>query len=137
MKLALLIIFGLFFSLAVAAQAEPKHPIDQELDSCLETNHGTMPRAECYSKAFEAWERDVNTIYAKLKQKLPSSERGSLIKSQTSWEHYRDSEFDFIGALYKKKRGTGYTSTRIILRIEVVKARALLLESRLRTVMGE
>ncbi|MGH9820993.1 MAG: lysozyme inhibitor LprI family protein [Pyrinomonadaceae bacterium] len=122
--------------MAVAAQSEAKHPIDRQLDKCLSVKHGTMPRAECYSKAFEAWDKDVSTTYAKLKETLPAAQVEPLVAAQASWEHYRDDEFGFIAALYAKRRGTGYISTRIILRTEIVKARAVLLEGRERATGG-
>ena len=135
MRSAYPVIICLLFSTAVAAQV--KHPIDKQLDKCLAVKHGTMPRAECYSRASESWEKAVSSAYAKLKEKLPSAQVKSLVTAQTSWERYRDDEFGFITALYASKKGTGYISTRIILRTEVIKARALLLESRLQAIGGE
>lgn len=118
-----------FCSLA-AAQADAPHSIDAAQAECLKTHHGTMPRAKCNSDAMQAWEKDVTKTYAALKTKLPSDNRKSFEASQTAWEKYRDAEFDFISNRYAAKKGTGYISVRIILRMQIVKARALELESR-------
>lgn len=117
--------------LVSTAEAEPKHPIDRSLDKCLAAKHGTMPRAECYSKAFEAWEADVSKTYRELQKALTGEQKAALEKTQADWERYRDSEFEFIAAHYAGKRGSGYIAARIISRIEIIKPRALLLEERL------
>ena len=134
MKFIFVVIVCLLFSLAVAAQTAMKHPIDKALDKCLAVKRGTMPRAECYNKAFEAWEADATKSYAKLQKALSGEQKTALEKAQADWERYRDSEFEFISAQYAHKRGSGYIAVRIISRIEIVKPRAILLEERLQAV---
>lgn len=91
------------FTAAVSAQSRP-NKIDLDQEKCLSVKHGTMPRAQCYSVAFEAWEKDVSETYASLRPRLSVTQAKALEASQNEWEKYRDSEFEFISALYSKKK---------------------------------
>ena len=133
------IIFGLLFllclSAAVSAQDDATetapHPIDAAMNKCLKTHKGNLPRAECYSATSEAWEKDVTSVYAKLLAIADAPEKAVLAKSQRAWEQFRDAEFEFYSRLYNSRKGTGYISVRITTRMEIVKTRALQLESHL------
>src|SRR5260221_1103291 len=127
----IILIFPMLLAAAVISfgqTREKANPIDVTEEKCLKTHHGTMPRAECYSKAFEAWEADVAKTYAAIDRQFSGEEKSAFEKAQTDWEKYRDSEFEFISAKYAGKRGTGYIAARIISRLEIVKSKALLLE---------
>ena len=109
------------------------NPIDATLAKCLATAKANLPRAECYSNAEAAWEKDVDTTYEALVARLSGPERPtelktSVEKTQMAWERFRDAEFDLFSQEYGKKRGTGYIIPRITMRIDVVKPRALELE---------
>jgi uncharacterized protein YecT (DUF1311 family) len=121
----------LMLNTAFLAQQRNNHRIDNALAACLKNARATMPRAECYSKAFDAWKSDVTKTYAALRLALPIDARPVFERSQRNWEKYRDSEFELIANLYAARKGTGYIATRIILRTDRVKNRALVLEERL------
>ncbi|HEX3101974.1 MAG TPA: lysozyme inhibitor LprI family protein [Pyrinomonadaceae bacterium] len=104
------------------------HPIDASQAACLKKAKGTMPRAKCYSDAAESWEKDVTKTYAAVLKALPSDCRSVFETSQSAWEKYRDAEFEVIAKMYNSRKGTGYISVRILLRMNIVKQRALLLE---------
>ncbi len=53
-----------------------KHSIDIQLDKCLSQTHATMPRAECYSTAYNAWENDIAACEKKLLKK--EKQKGSV-----------------------------------------------------------
>ena len=114
--------------------APGKHPVDVKMEKCLKTHHGTMPRVECYNTASEAWDKDLTKVYAELRQAEDAKNKPALEASQRAWEKYRDAEFDYLAQIYGRMKGTGYISVRITARMEIVRARALNLESRLRYV---
>ena len=87
-----------------------------------------MQRVECYNKASEAWEKDVDTKYAALLKLLPERLVSSFTDSEAQWEKYRDAQLAFLDAKEAKQTGTGHISGRIIERMEVVKQRALILD---------
>ena len=113
------------------------HPIDAAQAKCLKTHHGTMPRAKCYSDASEAWNKDVTKTFAALLSIMKSEDKDAMKSSQSTWESFRDAEFDVISHFYGRKKGTGYISVRIIARMEVVKARAFQLENWLETLKNQ
>ena len=123
-----------------SAQETKPHAIDAALAAC-EKKQGASTRgeAECLSTAFESWEKDIATNYEALKKLVSANELAPLEAGQKSWSDYRDQEFDFINQLFKNKRGTMYVPIRINYRIEVLKARALELETylhRIRRLQG-
>lgn len=140
-RFSLLVVLVLGSTFAAFAQDEPanantdeKHPIDAAMEKCLANNHGTMPRAECYSKASETWQTEVKTKYAELLKALPAASRSVLKQSQTRWKIYQKGEADLIMKIYGKKKGSGYISVRIILLMKAYRNRALELESHLGSV---
>lgn len=138
MKIKLLIAVSVLCILPLVARAQgdatATHPIDVAMEKCLKTHHGTMPRADCYSAASEAWDKDLAKVYAELRQAEDAKNKPALETSQAAWKKYRDAEFDYLAQIYGQRRGTGYISVRITTRMEIVRARALNLESRLRSV---
>ncbi len=126
--LAILIAAATVYGQDEKNETEPKNPIDVVMDKCLETNHGTMPRAKCYSTASESWQAVVKTSYAELLKLLPASGRPALRKSQTAWKQYQMGESAVIMTMYGSKRGTGYISVRIILLMKAYRDRALELQ---------
>ncbi|MBS1795418.1 MAG: DUF1311 domain-containing protein [Acidobacteria bacterium] len=130
----LLPVFLAFFAtLGAAAQetAGPKNPIDRALDECLAKQRATMPRAECYSTALGAWEKETADNYAALLEILPAPVGKALRASQAAWEKYRDAEFEYISKIYADRRGSGYIAVRIIERTRIVRDRAVELKQRL------
>ncbi len=118
------------------AQGQTDNGIDKVQAKCLKTHSGTMPRAKCYSDAFEAWEKNIAQTYAEMRSVVPTATKHSLETAQKAWETFRDAEFDFIGERYANRKGTGYIAIRIILRIDVLKPRALQLEKELGQIKG-
>ena len=129
--------------LAAAAFAQDEiNPIDKKLNACLAVTKGNMPRAECYSTAAEAWEKDIATSYAALIKKLTALGADSaglkkdIQQAQAAWEKYRDAQFQVFWDEYGKKKGTGYIIPRITMRIDVMKPRAIELENELALYSG-
>lgn len=87
-----------------------------------------MGRAECLSRAFESWDKDIAETYATLRRSATPAELKPVEAGQLSWAAYKDHEFAFLDAMLMRKRGTLYVPMRIEYRIEILKARALELE---------
>ena len=105
-----------------------RHPIDLRLDSCLLKSHATMPRAECYRNAYEAWENDIAAVEKALLQRANAKQKAKIKAEQNAWIKQRDASFQKIADQYNKMRGTAYIPVRIKLRMEVLRKRALELE---------
>lgn len=121
----------LFFAASLNPSMDTiKHSIDIQLDKCLSQTHATMPRAECYSTAYNAWENDIAACEKKLLKK--EKQKGSVAAAQKDWEKERDARFKEIADKYNTMRGTMYVPVRIKLRMEVLRARALELERQLK-----
>lgn len=123
----------ILFCFSAYGQKTHVNPIESALRKCLATAKANLPRAECYSNAEAAWEKDVDSTYKALIAKLSAADRPaelktSVEKTQSAWEQFRDAEFDLFSQEYGKKRGTGYIIPRITMRIDVIKPRALELE---------
>ncbi|MEP6674993.1 MAG: lysozyme inhibitor LprI family protein [Ferruginibacter sp.] len=108
-----------------------QHPIDVHLKDCLAASHATMPRAHCYTTAYNAWEKDINATEKKLLSKATAAQKTILHADQTAWEKERDVAFQNIADKYNNRRGTGYIPVRIELRMQVLRKRALTLEAAL------
>ena len=129
MMIAILLSAGTFLN----APDTARHPIDIKLERCLSHSNAIMPRAECYSTAYTAWEKDIDVSEKKLLAKAGEKEKVSLAASQIAWEKYRDARFQQIADRYNKMRGTGYIPVRVKVRMEILRERALQLEKELKT----
>lgn len=123
-------LFLLIFPILITAQENSVHPIDVALYKCLKTATATMPRAECYSTASEAWQKAVVDDYQKLLPQLTPELQDILKDEQSSWEKFRDEYEKFVMAKYGKRRGSGYISVRIIELMKPYRERVLELENR-------
>ena len=130
----------LFFHLAfVHAQEEHnKHSIDLQLELCLDTdsNWTTYGMVKCERNAEEAWDMELNKFYKLLMNALNEEEREKLRHSQRQWLKYRDAEFEFLGLMYYNMQGTMYKVMNAGKRTDIVKQRALELQSYYLTVQG-
>ena len=98
----------LLFIFNVYAQNEEIHPIDVELDQCLEKseNYTTNGMIDCFVKARNSWESELNKDYSLLLIGL-TSEQGELLKAaQNQWIKLRDSENEFSDLYINSLGGT-------------------------------
>jgi uncharacterized protein YecT (DUF1311 family) len=94
--------------LSVPASASATDSIDQALDDCLGRSEGgtTMGQVECLSTAYKAWDKELNSVYATLTQKLDVQSRTLLRDAQRKWLAYRDADFVFQGGPWSQDKGT-------------------------------
>jgi uncharacterized protein YecT (DUF1311 family) len=71
----------------------------------------TVAEADCFAKAFDAADKDLNAIYARVRSVLSPEERADLLEAQRAWLKYRDltctAEYKLYGG------GTGGPVTRM------------------------
>jgi uncharacterized protein YecT (DUF1311 family) len=108
MRKLLFINFILFFHLSVIGQSNELHPIDLKRENChnSEINQTTQGMIECERAAKDEWEKELNTYYQLLLEKMTIMEQEKLKQAQNKWMSYRDQEFDFSGTLYTNMQGT-------------------------------
>ena len=132
MNLKRYFLLPVFLSFAVFAfgQITDEHPIDAEMNKCLQTAKATMPRAKCYSTASESWQKSVEIDYRELHSQTKPEVKKILEDEQAAWEKYRAAREKFVMAIYGNRKGSGYIATRIIELMKPFKERALELENR-------
>jgi len=124
-----LLFFLLLIPVSIYCQETEKHPIDKFLDRCMEKDYSTHGMLNCLNEVFEKWDVELNKVYNELKDMLDESGKKKLKDSQLEWIKFRDKEFEFIDYLYSQKDGTMYLTMRVSDRVEVVRKRALELQS--------
>jgi len=113
---------------ALSARAAEENPIDLKLDACIENDPSTAGMIDCIGDAYAAWDRELNDAYKALMKRLPTpQEKESLKNAQRQWVVWRDAEFAMLDLLYGEFEGTMYRPMRVDDRMQIVKARALIL----------
>jgi uncharacterized protein YecT (DUF1311 family) len=116
--------------LSMNAQAkENLHPIDVNTEHCVENNASTSGMVACYSEAAEVWDLELNRVYKQLQGKLKPKAQDALKQAQRAWMAQRDKEFDLINAIHAQLDGTMWIPVMMEKRVNVVKARTLVLQS--------
>ena len=126
MKLALTII--LFFSLNIVfGQTDKEHPIDIELQNCLDSseNYTTKGMTDCVIRATEKWDKELNKNYQELLKLLTVEQKEKLKISQIKWIEFRDKELEFSNQLYNDMGGTMWIPIAAETKLEITKKRAL------------
>ncbi|MCX5495902.1 DUF1311 domain-containing protein [Kaistia dalseonensis] len=125
--------FAAALALASPAFAEdsPVDPIDAALATCLDSADGqsTAGMVQCLTTAYDAWDKELNTVYLALNKSLDAKSRGLLKRSQRQWIAYRDAERKFETGPWINDRGTLIRVTLNRQNVEMVKNRVLTLRS--------
>jgi uncharacterized protein YecT (DUF1311 family) len=113
---------------AFAARPEKPHPLDQEMESCMQKNDSTLGMQDCYVAYAKRWDQLLNKYY----QSLGGDKNAALRNSQVAWLKYRDAEFRRIETKYQDltKRMGGGTIYSLLAgsdKLQVVRQRVLLL----------
>ncbi|WP_040496767.1 lysozyme inhibitor LprI family protein [Fulvivirga imtechensis] len=126
-RILLAVVFSSFTSVIFA---QIKHPIDKELDLCLEEATPTAAAIECMTKASEAWDKELNKYYQLYLAALNEENKETLKEAQRQWIVYRDKEFSLIDAhYYNQLEGTMWRPIAAGTRMRIVKSRALELQN--------
>ncbi|MEA4880759.1 MAG: lysozyme inhibitor LprI family protein, partial [Synergistaceae bacterium] len=130
-------IYGKFLSLQEASEAI--HPIDAEINRCVDKSPSTHGMMECTTKGMEKWDRELNRLYKELMTVLPKEGQTALRTAQRAWIPLRDSEFALSSEVYSTiytvlDGGTMWLVNDAIAHMEVVRRRTLELDQLLKTV---
>ncbi len=115
----------LFFSQLLVAQAERLHPIDSDLENCLEKeeNYTTRGMVKCIQSASERWDKELNVQYKTLGDLLTEEQFQQIRKAQRNWMKYRDAEFEFIDNYFSRIDGSVRNILSATKKMEIVKSR--------------
>lgn len=123
-------LFALALLLVLPVQAkEAGNTIDLTMESCLNSNDSTAGMLECFSRAEKDWDTELNRVYKALQSKLKPAGQDALKQVQKAWIVQRDKEFELINALHAQLDGTMWIAVMAEKRADVVKTRALALQS--------
>jgi len=109
--------------------AETQHPIDIELDKCLEGLSGNSPMANCTYNALEAWDKELNRVYKDLMGYLTDDGKKQLRFSQRQWIAFRDAEVKYLDTMYNRQEfgGSMYIPILAMNKLMITKERVLVL----------
>jgi len=112
--------------LLLNGQTEKKHPIDIELQKCLDSkeNYTTQGMTECIVKAADSWDKELNKNYKILLGFLTEEQKEKLKESQRQWIKYRDNELEFSRSFYTQMQGTMWIPVAAQTRLNLTKQRA-------------
>jgi uncharacterized protein YecT (DUF1311 family) len=111
--------------LAVAQpQDEPAHPLDRQLDACVEREPSTVGTSVCLHEAHDAWDAELNRVYARVTAELAPEARRALRDAQRRWIAFRDAELAALAATLPED-GTMWPMVYADLRMQRVRQRAL------------
>jgi uncharacterized protein YecT (DUF1311 family) len=107
-RVPLLIATALALALSAPLPAADRHPIEAELDRCMESPEGmsTHGGRACVDAATAAWDRELNRVWKELRQELPPSAFAALRESQRKWIAFRDAELTALDASYGAMPGS-------------------------------
>lgn len=130
-------IYGKFLSLREAPEAI--HPIDAEINRCVDKSPSTHGMMECTTKGMEKWDRELNRLYKELMGTLSKEGQNALRTAQRAWIPLRDSEFALNSEVYSTiytvlDGGTMWLLNDAIAHMEVVRRRTLELDQLLKGV---
>ncbi|MFA5473443.1 MAG: lysozyme inhibitor LprI family protein [Aminobacteriaceae bacterium] len=106
------------------------HPIDAEIEECMNKDPSTQGTIQCANMGKKKWDGELNRVYNELMKLLPKEGQGGLRTAQRAWIPWRESEFKLLGAVYltiynNLDGGTMWLVANAIAEMEVVRGRTL------------
>ena len=122
-------------SLSLAATLLPltawaADPIDAALEQCLKTPRGetTAGMTECTHAAYQAYDRQMNTLYQAVMRKSDPASREAIRNAQRAWLAYRNAQKAADNAPWRADRGSMASPDIEGLNVEAIRARIAELE---------
>lgn len=114
--------------------AETEYLPDIKLEKCLaqKENYSTVAMTQCVATGTKDWDKELNSTYQSLMQKLDKSQKEELKAAQLAWINYRDLEIKNIASIYQKISGTMYQTIRADRVMNITKTRTIELKNYLR-----
>ncbi len=105
-------------------------PIEDALDQCLKTPHGetTAGMTECTHTAYQAYDRQMNTLYQAVMSKSDPASREAIRNAQRAWLAYRNAQKAADNAPWRADRGSMASPDIEGLNVEAIRARIAELE---------
>jgi uncharacterized protein YecT (DUF1311 family) len=139
MPLMLALLVGTFVDPAMVSGAISLDATERVLRQCLARpeNASTAAQVECQAAAGKAYDRRMNLAYAALRRRLSAPAAEKLRSAQRAWLRFRDANSEAGRALFATRQGTIYLPIFAAREAEVVRDRAMALESQLRIVSAD
>jgi uncharacterized protein YecT (DUF1311 family) len=125
-------ILALLAEITAPASAAVAHdPTATALERCLDSaaEASTAGQAACESRAMLAYDRRLNIAYRALIKRLPPTPAQRLRMAQRAWLNFRAADGSARSAFYESRHGTMYVPMQAHAVTEVVRERALQLET--------
>lgn len=132
-KIKILFFLLILFSASLFSQVM-EHPIDKFTSDCMNENGSTIGIINCTKEAYLLWDQEMNKYYNLLKEVLDEEAFAKLKAAQLKWIEFRDLEIEngngIYGFIYDTAGGgTMYPMIASVIKVEIVKTRALELKS--------
>lgn len=106
-----------------------KHKIDIMEEKCLSKADTNAEMRDCAYKAMDTWFLEIDKNLAILKKQLPPEKYKAVIDAQIQWKKYQEAEFIANNEVIFDKMGSIYRVSSTSQKVNLVKERALELES--------
>ena len=110
------------------------HVIDDVEVKCIANTSDTQEMNKCSKIAQVSWEKEIKKSLVQLKKRMDNTSYKSLMKSQRTWQEYKNQEFSFIQKIISNKQGTMYLNVEQGLKTNLLKQRALILQEYIETI---
>ena len=110
------------------------HVIDDVEVKCIANTSDTQEMNKCSKIAQVSWEKEIKKSLIQLKKRMDNTSYKSLMKSQRTWQEYKNQEFSFIQKIISNKQGTMYLNVEQGLKTNILKQRALILQEYIETI---
>jgi uncharacterized protein YecT (DUF1311 family) len=119
---------------AMPAHAAPPDQTERALRHCLDdpAHAATAGQTTCIDQATRSYDRRLNAAHRALLRSLARPAAEQLRMAQRRWIAFRDADRRARGAFYASRQGTMYVPMQAQADMQIVRDRALQLESDLR-----
>lgn len=125
MKKWLVLLGIMIFSGSYAiANIEQAHPIDVQLQKCLEKDYTTMGMNQCVIDAENAWLKEIESYMTLIQKNMNDTQKEVFIETHEHWLEYYKYERKLVAETLFVKSGTINTNYGYAHRLEIVKNRA-------------
>jgi len=105
-----------------------KHPIDVQLQQCLDKNYTTAEMNSCLINSTNLWLDEMNKYVLLINENLDKNQRNVFIKTQKAWLKYYNCEKTNIFKNIFTQQGTINTTIAYGKILEITKERTIFLE---------
>jgi uncharacterized protein YecT (DUF1311 family) len=126
--------FVLMIVPASAYAASSSDRTQEQLQACLAEPSGesTAGQTQCEASAARSYDQRLNAAFGELMRRLPANAAARLRSAQRAWLAFRAADEAARSALYATRAGTMYVPMQAAASTDIVRDRALQLESLLR-----